>query len=245
MGMDVGLLAAFSAGILSFLSPCILPLVPPYLCFLAGSSLDELTRNGSVPAVTSRAFVRALAFVLGFALVFIALGAGASTMGRLVSEHLTLLSRIAGVIIIVLGLHMLGAFHWLLLMREARFIVSNRPASTVGAFVVGLAFAFGWTPCVGPVLASVLMIAGTEGSVGQGAGLLAAYAAGIGVPFLVAALFTGPFLRWLSGFKRHLGTVERVMGSALVLTGILIFSGAMPVIGGWLLENVPILERIG
>ena len=245
MGMDVGLLAAFSAGILSFLSPCIRPRVPPDLCFLAGSSLDELTRNGSVPAVTSRAFVRALAFVLGFALVFIALGAGASTLGRLVSEHLTLLSRIAGAIIIVLGLHMLGAFHWLLLMREARFTVSNRPASAVGAFVVGLAFAFGWTPCVGPVLASVLMIAGTEGSVGQGAGLLAAYAAGIGVPFLVAALFTGPFLRWLSGFKRHLGTVERVMGSALVLTGILIFSGAMPIIGGWLLENVPILERIG
>lgn len=245
MSMDVGLLAAFGAGILSFLSPCILPLVPPYLCFLAGSSLDELTRPGSAPAVTSRAFVRALAFVIGFAAVFIALGAGASTLGRLVSEHLTLLSRIAGLIIIVLGLHMLGAFRWFLLMREARFTVANRPASVIGAFVVGLAFAFGWTPCVGPVLASVLMIAGTEDSVSHGAGLLAAYAAGIGVPFLVAALFTGPFLRWLSGFKRHLGMIEKVMGGALIATGLLIFTGAMPVIGGWLLESVPILGRIG
>jgi cytochrome c-type biogenesis protein len=245
MDMDVGLLAAFGAGILSFLSPCILPLVPPYLCFLAGTSLDELTRHGSSPAVTGRAFIRALAFVIGFALVFIALGAGASTLGRLVSEHLTLLSRIAGLIIIVLGLHMLGVFRWFLLMREARFTVFNRPASVLGAFVVGLAFAFGWTPCVGPVLASVLMIAGTEDSVSHGAGLLAAYAAGIGVPFLVAALFTGPFLRWLSGFKRHLGMIEKVMGGALIATGLLIFTGAMPVIGGWLLENVPILGRIG
>ena len=245
MGIEVGLLAAFGAGTLSFLSPCILPLVPPYLCFLAGISLDELTRENSSPAVTRRSFVRALAFVMGFALVFIALGAGASTLGRLVSEHLTLLSRIAGIVIILLGLHMLGVFRWFLLMREVRFSVANRPASVIGAFVVGLAFAFGWTPCVGPVLASVLMIAGTDDSVSQGAGLLAAYAAGIGVPFLIAALFTGPFLRWLSGFKRHLGLIEKAMGSALVATGILIFTGAMPVIGGWLQENVPVLGLVG
>jgi cytochrome c-type biogenesis protein len=243
--MEVGFLAAFGAGILSFLSPCILPLVPPYLCFLAGASLEELTRYGPAPAVTRRAFVRALAFVLGFAVVFMALGAGASTLGRLVSEHLTLLSRIAGFVIVLLGLHMLGVFRWFLLMREARFAVTTRPASVLGAFVVGLAFAFGWTPCVGPVLASVLIIAGAEDSVGQGIGLLASYAAGIGVPFLIASLFTGPFLRWLSGFKRHLGTIEKVMGSALVATGLLIFSGAMPIIGGWLLENVPLLGRIG
>ncbi|MCB8823501.1 cytochrome c biogenesis CcdA family protein [Microvirga rosea] len=245
MDMDVGLLAAFGAGILSFLSPCILPLVPPYLCFLAGTSLDELTEPGTTLAVTGRAFIRAFAFVIGFTLVFIALGAGASTLGRLVSEHLALLSRIAGLIIIILGLHMLGAFHWLLLMREARFTVSSRPVSVIGAFVVGLAFAFGWTPCVGPVLASVLMIAGTEDSISHGAGLLAAYATGIGVPFLGAALFTGPFLRWLSGFKRHLGIMEKVMGSALVGTGLLILMGAMPMVGGWLLENIPALGRIG
>lgn len=245
MGMDVGFLAAFGAGILSFLSPCILPLVPPYLCFLAGTSLDELTRHDATPSIARRAFVRALAFVFGFALVFIALGAGVSTLGRLISEHLALLSQIAGLIIIVLGLHMLGIFRWFILMKEARFVVAGRPTSVVGAFVVGFAFAFGWTPCVGPVLASILMVAGAEDTASQGASLLAAYAAGIGLPFLIAALFTAPFLRWLSRFKRYLGAVEKVMGTALVATGFLIFTGAMPIIGGWLLENVPVLGYIG
>ncbi len=245
MAMEVGLFATFSAGILSFLSPCVLPLVPPYLCFLAGASLDDLTRRESHPGVTARALVRALAFVLGFAAVFVALGAGASTIGRLVSEHLTVLSRVAGLIIVLLGLHMLGLFRIFALMREARIQVASKPASVAGAFVVGLAFAFGWTPCVGPVLASVLMVAGAEDSMVRGAGLLAAYAAGIGIPFLVAALFTGPFLRWLSGFRRHLGSIEKVMGMGLVATGVLIFAGAMPVIGGWLLETIPALGRIG
>lgn len=245
MEMDVGLLATFSAGVLSFLSPCVLPLVPPYLCFLAGSSLDELTRPDTRPGVTGRAFARAAAFVFGFALVFVALGAGASTLGRLVSEHLTLLSRIAGVIIVLLGLHMLGVFRVFALMREVRLQVATKPASLSGAFVVGLAFAFGWTPCVGPVLASVLMVAGTDESMGRGASLLAAYAAGIGLPFLVAALFTSPFLGWLGRFRRHLGTVEKTMGAGLVATGLLIFAGAMPIIAGWLLDTVPALGRIG
>lgn len=245
MGMEVGLLATFSAGILSFLSPCVLPLVPAYLCFLAGASLDELTQRESHPGVTRRAFVRAVAFVLGFAAVFVTLGAGASAISRLVSEHLTLLSRVAGLIIVLLGLHMLGLFRIFALMREARIQVASKPASVAGAFVVGLAFAFGWTPCVGPVLASVLMVAGAEDSMARGAGLLAAYAAGIGIPFLVAALFTGPFLRWLSGFRRYLGRIEKIMGMGLVATGVLIFAGAMPVIGGWLLETIPALGRIG
>jgi cytochrome c-type biogenesis protein len=243
--MEVGLFATFGAGVLSFLSPCVLPLVPPYLCFLAGASLDELTRAEDHSGVTGRAFTRALAFVVGFAVVFVALGAGASTLGRLVSEHLTLLSRVAGVVIVLLGLHMLGVFRLFTLMREVRFHVASRPASLAGAFVVGLAFAFGWTPCVGPVLASVLMVAGADDSIGRGAGLLAAYAAGIGLPFLLAALFTGPFLRGLARFRRHLGAVEKTMGVGLVATGILIFAGAMPIIGGWLLDAVPALGQIG
>jgi cytochrome c-type biogenesis protein len=231
--------------VLSFLSPCILPLVPPYLCFLAGASLDELTRTDPLPGTMGRAFVRALGFVAGFSTVFVALGAGASTVGRLVSEHLTVLSQIAGIVIVLLGLHMLGVFRVFLLMREARVQVATRPASILGAFVIGLAFAFGWTPCVGPVLASVLMIAGAEDSAREGAALLAAYAGGIGLPFLAAALFTGPFLRALARVRRHLGTIEKVMGSALVVTGVLIFAGAMPIIGNWLLETFPILGRVG
>jgi cytochrome c-type biogenesis protein len=218
-------------------------LVPPYLCFLAGASLDRVAGEPSL-AVTARVFGRALAFVLGFSLVFIALGAAASSIGRLVSDHLTVLTQLAGVVVAILGLHLLGVFRLFLLMREARFDASA-PTGVIGAFVVGLAFAFGWSPCVGPVLASILLVASTDDSVQRGAVLLAAYAAGIGVPFLVAALFTGPFMRWLAGFRRHVGIVQKVMGALLVTTGVLIFVGAMPVIAGWLLEAVPVLGRIG
>jgi cytochrome c-type biogenesis protein len=240
---DVGLLASFGAGIVSFLSPCILPLVPPYLCFLAGTSLETLEK-GADPAVGWRAVGRAVAFVAGFAAVFVALGASASTLGQLVADHLTLLSRIAGAVIVLLGLHMLGLIQWSMLMRQARFEAS-RPIGLLGAFVVGLAFGFGWTPCVGPVLASILLVAGTQDSVARGAGLLAAYAAGIGVPFIVAAFFTGPFLRWLARFRRHLGTIEKVMGLALVITGITIAMGWMPIVGNWLVDVIPALGRIG
>ncbi|MFN3689264.1 cytochrome c biogenesis CcdA family protein [Salinarimonas sp.] len=242
MGMDIGLAAAFGAGIVSFLSPCILPLVVPYLCFLAGASLEELTEKPD-PGTTARAVTRSLAFVLGFGMVFVAFGAGASALGGFVSDHATLLSQVAGIVIVLLGLHMIGAFRWLFLMREARVHVARKPASLAGAFVVGLAFAFGWSPCVGPVLASILMVAGLEE--GRGAFLLGAYAAGIGVPFVAAALFTRPFLAWLARFRRHLGKVERGMGGALVATGVLIFLGWMPILAGWLLDAVPVLGRIG
>jgi cytochrome c-type biogenesis protein len=240
---DIGLVASFGAGILSFLSPCILPLVPPYLCFLAGTSLETLEK-GTDPAIGLRAIGRAVAFVAGFAAVFVALGAGASSLGQLVADHLTWLSRIAGGVIVLLGLHMLGLFRWSMLMRQARFEAS-RPVSFLGAFVVGLAFGFGWTPCVGPVLASILLLAGTQDSVGHGAMLLSAYAAGIGVPFIAAAFFTGPVLRWLARFRGHLGTIEKVMGLALVITGVTIAMGWMPIVGNWLVDVIPALGRSG
>ncbi len=244
MEFDIGLMAAFGAGLVSFLSPCILPLVPPYLCFLAGASLNELTA-GDAPALTRRAFGRALAFVAGFACVFVALGASASLIGQLVSEHLTLLSRISGIVLIALGLHMTGVLRWAPLMRQARFDVLRKPVNTLGAFVVGLAFGFGWTPCVGPILGSILLLAGAEGAVGRGTWLLAAYAAGIGVPFLTAALFTGWFLRLGARLRGRLATIETAMGLVLIAVGVLVFTGTMPVIGGWLLDHVPILGRIG
>ena len=242
--VDIGLMVSFGAGLVSFLSPCILPLVPPYLCFLAGTSLGELTADKSV-SVGGRVLARATAFVLGFACVFVALGAGASAVGQQVSDHLTLLSRIAGLVIIVLGLHVIGAFRLAWLMRDARFHAAAQPASVLGAFAVGLAFGFGWTPCVGPVLASILLLAGTEATVGRGVTLLAAYAAGIGGPFLAAALFMRPFLAAVARFRAHLTVVERATGLMLILTGLLVFTGSMPVVGGWLLEYVPILGRIG
>lgn len=244
MNIDIGVWASFGAGILSFLSPCILPLVPPYLCFLGGTTLDELkTKSGHVS--TAEVMLRAISFTLGFSAVFIALGASASGLGRLVSEHLALLSQVAGAVIVLLGLHMLGIFRVVLLMREVRLQPTFRPIGLAGAFAVGLAFGFGWTPCVGPVLASILLLSTTSDTVNQGIALLAAYAAGIAVPFLAAALFTGPFLRLMLRMRRYLGLVEKTMGGALVVTGFLIFFGAMPVVGALLQEYVPIVGRIG
>ena len=240
---DVGLVASFGAGIVSFLSPCILPLVPAYLCFLAGVSLQTLSEAPS-RAIGLRVMGRAVAFVLGFGFVFVALGASASSLGRVVSENLFWLTRFAGGVIVLLGLHMLGALPWKLLMRQSR-IEPHPPASVFGAFTVGLAFGFGWTPCVGPVLASILLFAGTQDSATRGAVLLSAYAAGIGVPFIVAAFFTGPFLRWLARFRQHLGAIEKGMGLALVVTGLTVLFGWMPIVGNWLLDAVPILGRIG
>lgn len=242
--MDVGLAAAFGAGLLSFLSPCILPLVPAYLCFLAGASFAELTER-TRPGLTRQAVQRSGAFVLGFGAVFVAFGASASALGGFLLDHMALMTQMAGAVIVLLGLHMLGVFRSLLLMREARFHVQTRPVGLLGAFVVGLAFAFGWSPCVGPVLASILMLAGMDQTVGRGAALLAAYAAGIGLPFMLAALFTGPFLRWVAGMRRHLGKIEKGMGGALVLTGALVFTGYMPILAGWLYDAVPVFARLG
>lgn len=244
MTLDIGMWASFGAGILSFLSPCILPLVPPYLCFLAGTTLEDLAGRSGAHS-TARVLVRAAAFSLGFAFVFVLLGASASLLGRAVSDHLTLLTRVAGALIALFGLHMLGLFRLLPLMREARVQTASRPASAVGAFVVGLAFGFGWTPCVGPVLASILLVSTTADSVERGVLLLSAYSAGIAVPFLGAALFTGSFLRLAARFRHHFSVVEKIMGVALVATGLLIFAGAMPYIGAWLQDYAPSLGRVG
>jgi len=244
--LDVSYAGAFIAGALSFLSPCVLPLVPPYLCYLGGTTLDQLTEDGDARAVVSRrVFVSALFFVFGFATVFIALGATASVLGQFVASYFELLGQIAGAVIIVLGLHFLGVFRIGILFREARFHIADRPAGLLGAYAIGLAFAFGWTPCVGPVLAAILFVAGSEDSVAQGASLLAAYAAGIGLPFLAAALAVRPFMAFMSRFKRHLRNVERAMGALLVATGVLFITGSVNLIANWMLEAFPALGQIG
>ena len=187
-GFDVSYAGAFGAGILSFLSPCVLPLVPPYLCFLGGVSFDQLAGDeDSDNKMMRRVLLSAVLFVLGFSTVFVALGATASAIGELVSEYLDLFAQGAGVVIIILGLHFMGVFKIGIFYREARFQAETKPASLIGAYIVGLAFAFGWTPCVGPVLAAILMVAGSESSVTYGASLLAVYSLGLGLPFFVAA----------------------------------------------------------
>ncbi|HEV7336746.1 MAG TPA: cytochrome c biogenesis protein CcdA [Bosea sp. (in: a-proteobacteria)] len=235
------------AGLLSFLSPCVLPLVPPYLCFLAGVGIGELSgASGRLEARQSRRIIMmAGAFVLGFTTVFVALGATASTIGAVVTAYFETLSIIAGALILIMGLHFLGWLRIPLLYREARFQTERKPASMVGAYLVGLAFAFGWTPCVGPVLATALMVAGAEGTAARGATLLAAYSLGIGVPFLLAAVFAGPFLNLMARFRRHMPVVEKTMGAALVVTGLLFMTGTMPVLAGWLLQTFPALGTIG
>lgn len=245
MDLSISLGAAWLAGLLSFISPCVLPLVPPYLCFLAGISLDELTDENRPPLLSGRIVAMAIVFVLGFASVFVALGASASFIGKFVTEHLNILGYIAGVIILIMGLHFLGIFRIGLLFREARFQVGRKPIGLLGAYVVGLAFAFGWTPCVGPVLATILLIAGTEGDAWSGATLLLAYALGIGIPFILAALFAGPFMRFMARFRQHMATVEKVMGGLLVVTGILFLTGGMQWMGYYLLEMFPGLGQVG
>jgi cytochrome c-type biogenesis protein len=241
---DITLPAVFLAGLVSFLSPCVLPLAPPYLTFLAGATLDEMTDRSIGAGVRRRALILAALFVAGFATVFVALGATASALGQLIRQHLDLLGAAAGLLIIVMGLHFLGLFRVTLFYREARWH-GPRSSGPVAAYLMGLAFAFGWTPCIGPVLAAVLAVAGHEGSVGQGALLLALYSAGLGVPFLLAAFAMGPFIAFLKRFRAHLGTVEKVMGAALVITGIAFLTGTMTNLSFWLLETFPALGRLG
>lgn len=243
--LDVGFGAAFLAGLLSFVSPCVLPLVPPYLAYLAGISFDQVREEGADPAVARRIVGSSLAFVAGFTTVFVALGATASVIGQAIAEWFDTLSVIAGVLIIAMGLHFLGVFRISLLYREARFNVGTKPAGPIGAYVMGFAFAFGWTPCVGPVLAAILFIAGSQDTALRGAGLLVTYSLGIGIPFMLAAIFATRFLDWASRFRRHMGTVEKVMGGALVFTGILFATGQMATISYWLLETFPVFAEIG
>ncbi|HRE19578.1 MAG TPA: cytochrome c biogenesis protein CcdA [Rhabdaerophilum sp.] len=245
MNAELTLPAIALAGLLSFLSPCVLPLVPPYLCYLAGTSVNELAKAGEVNAGLRRhALVAALFFVLGFSVVFVALGAGASLIGGVLRAYSHVLSQVAGVVIIAMGLHFLGVFRIGFLVQEARLQV-DRPAGPPGAFLMGLAFAFGWTPCIGPVLAGVLAVAGSEGTVTRGAGLLAIYSAGLGVPFLLAAFMMGPFLRFLQRFRAHIGKVEKAMGALLVLTGIGFLTGSISQFGFYLLEIFPALGKLG
>jgi len=244
--LDVSYLGAGVAGLLSFLSPCVLPLVPPYLCFLGGMTLEELgARQAAGDAGARRVVLAAVFFVLGFATVFVALGATASAIGGLVSRHFELLAQIAGGLIVLLGLHFLGLLRIGVLFREARFHPARRPAGLAGAYLIGLAFAFGWTPCVGPVLATILLVAGSEESAVYGASLLGAYAAGLGIPFVAAGFAARPFGAFMARFRRYVGAVEKVLGALLVATGVLFITGSMADLSYWLLETFPGLSRIG
>jgi cytochrome c-type biogenesis protein len=241
---DVTFLAALIAGLVSFLSPCVLPLVPPYLIFLAGTSLERFADQEPEPRVRRETVLAAALFVAGFATVFVALGASASVIGSLIRAYSEPLSIVAGVIIVVMGLHFLGLTPIAWLHHQKRLDVA-KPVGLWGAYVIGLAFAFGWTPCIGPILAAILAVAASEQTVARGALLLAVYSLGLGIPFLVAAFAIEPFAAFLARFKRYLRRVEQAMGALLVLTGIAFLTGSISQLSIWLLEVFPALGKIG
>jgi cytochrome c-type biogenesis protein len=244
MTADVTIIAALIAGALSFLSPCVLPLVPPYLVYLTGTSVERFADAASAPQARRQTVAAALLFVAGFSTVFIALGASASAVGGLLRAYSYQLSLVAGVAIVVMGLHFLGLTPIAWLAREKRLEVA-KPVGLWGAYAMGLAFAFGWTPCIGPILAAILAVAASEATVAKGAGLLAVYSAGLGVPFVVAAFAVKPFAALLARLRTHLGTIEKVMGGLLVLTGIAFLTGWITTASFWLLEAFPALGRFG
>jgi cytochrome c-type biogenesis protein len=242
--MNVTIVAALLAGMLSFLSPCVLPLVPPYLVYLTGTSLERLADAETEPQVRRETIAAAVLFVLGFSTVFVALGASASAIGGLLRIYAGPLSIVAGIGIIIMGLHFLGLTPIAWLMREKRLAMA-KPVGLWGAYLMGLAFALGWTPCIGPILAAILAVAASENTLAEGAGLLAVYSIGLGVPFLIAALAVEPFAVFLARFRAHLGLVEKAMGGLLVLTGIAFLTGTVNEASIWLLQTFPALAKIG
>ena len=244
MAANTTILAALLAGLVSFLSPCVLPLVPPYLVYLAGASLERLADAEGEPRVRWETLAAAVLFVAGFSTVFVGLGAGASVIGALLRYYSNELSIAAGIVIIVMGLHFLGITPISLLQRELRPQM-QKPVGLWGAYVMGLAFAAGWTPCIGPILAAILAVAASEATVAKGAGLLAVYSLGLGLPFVAAALAVEPFAAFLVRFRSHLGRVEQAMGGLLVLTGVAFLFGFFTQLNNWLLEAFPGLQNIG
>ncbi|TAM86986.1 cytochrome c biogenesis protein CcdA [bacterium] len=244
-GLALSYPGALLAGLLSFASPCILPLVPAYLSFLAGVSFESIAAEQRAPAVTRRVVAAALAFAAGFVIVFVLFGVSATLLGRLLSAHLDLLEKVAGVVVVLFGIHVSGLVRLRPLSRELRFHPVTARAGVLPAFAMGLAFAFGWTPCVGPVLAAILALAGRQTSIWHGAALLACYGAGIGIPFVAAAAAVNPFLRLAARARRYVRAIELTLSALLIATGALMAAGSLASVSGWLLRTFPAFSRIG
>ena len=240
---DVSIPAAFGAGLLSFVSPCVLPLAAPYLCYLAGASVEALVEGGERRARRD-ILVTALLFVAGFTTVFVAFGATASALGAVFRQWSHVLSIAAGIGVILMGLHFLGLFRIAAMLREARLTI-DRPAGAWSAYFMGLAFALGWTPCIGPILATILAVAGSRDTVAAGAGLLAVYSLGLGLPFIAAAAAIGPFMRASSAIKKRFGAIEKTVGALLVGTGVLFLTGGFQSMSLWLIETFPQFGQVG
>lgn len=232
------------AGLLSFLSPCILPMVPFYLCYMAGISMAELRSDSTIaPGAQVRLVLSAIAFALGVTTIFVLLGMGATALGQLFREWLRPLAWVAAGILFLFGLHFLGVIRIPILYREARIEARVEPSSMLGAYVMGLAFGFGWTPCVGPALAAILMVASGQDTIWQGGALLLVYGLGMTAPFVLAAAFARPFLRWMNRHRKYLGYVEKAMGVMLILFAILIATGSVNAIADFMIRHMPWTTR--
>jgi cytochrome c-type biogenesis protein len=230
---NLGFFVAFAAGVLSFLSPCVLPLVPSYLGFLTGMTLEEMSGRRRM------AMIHALLFVFGFALIFVILGASATALGSALKYYQVWLQRVGGVLIIVFGLYAMGVFKFRFLQMEQRVHLDRKPIGYLGSVLVGMAFAAGWTPCIGPILGGILGMAATQGDVGRGMALLGAYSAGLAVPFLAAAWAMEAFLDWFQKFRKYLPWVMRASGLLLIFVGLLMVTGEFTRLAGWLQGLTP------
>ena len=240
MNGNVSLLAAFAAGFLSFISPCVLPLIPGYISFVSGVSVDEMRSDAPPAASRLQVFFTSLAFVIGFSLVFIALGASATAVGKFMFSKLPLLSKLAGVVLIVFGLHTMGVFRLAFLDTEKRVHQQRKPAGPLGAMLVGVAFAFGWTPCIGPILGGILAIAGSKNTVWEGVVLLAVYSLGLGIPFLITSLAINQFFGAAKRIRKYYHAIELTSGALLIAIGVLIITGQLTIIVRYLQPYLPV-----
>ncbi|MDX8393403.1 MAG: cytochrome c biogenesis protein CcdA [Mariprofundales bacterium] len=239
--IEVTFLGALLAGLLSFLSPCVLPLVPAYLSYISGVSIDALQHGEA----RKRAMLQSLWFISGFSLVFILLGASATLAGQWMLSHLNILGKLAGVIIFIFGLHYTKIIQIPWLLMDAHVDTSKlRTSNAIGAITLGAAFAFGWTPCVGPILGAILSLAGAQANILHGMLLLATYSMGLGIPFLFAAWATNGFMRWMRDFRHYFNAIEIFSGILLMIVGILFFLGSFSTLSGWLLQYAPFLSEI-
>jgi cytochrome c-type biogenesis protein len=253
---NVTLFGAFIAGVASFISPCVLPLIPGYLSFISGVSLEEMrgmpvaaAAGGGTATVTTgvsdsakrQVIITSLFFVLGFSMVFVALGASASALGQFLMQRLNVLGKIAGVLLVIFGLHTMGVFKISWLLQEKRVHVQSKPAGMLGAMVVGISFAFGWTPCIGPILSAILIVAAEQQSVNQGIVLLSIYSLGLAIPFLLTAIAINQFFAVFKKIRRHYHTIEVVSGLLMIVIGLLIFFDRFTIIAQWLTPYLPVL----
>lgn len=238
-GLTLATLLALAGGLLSFLSPCVLPVVPPYLAYMSGISMAEMTGPSEA---RRKVIVPAIFFVMGLSTIFLLLGFAASAFGTFILTNQEWFNRIAGIIVIVFGLHFIGVFRIPFLMREARIDAGDQGGSALGAFVLGLAFAAGWTPCNGPILSGILTMAAREADVGRGLYLMAVYSIGLGLPFLLSAIFISQAIGVMRRIKPHLRKIEIAMGLLLIVVGLTLFTGSFSVFSGWMLD---VMERWG